>query len=62
MEGGQLPVGGSCQCPRRRRRQGGLLPGLDTARVILGHRSPIVTEIYAEMDREKAIEAMPRVG
>jgi len=36
--------------------------GLDTARVILGHRSPIVTEIYAEVDREKAIEAMLAVG
>ena len=31
-------------------------------RVILGHRSPVVTEIYAEMDREKAIEAMLEVG
>ena len=28
--------------------------GLDVARVILGHSSPVVTEVYAEMDREKA--------
>jgi hypothetical protein len=30
--------------------------------VILGHRRPIVTEIYAEVDREKAIDAMLAVG
>jgi integrase len=36
--------------------------GLDIARVILGHRSPIVTEIYAEVDREKAVAVMEKVG
>jgi integrase len=36
--------------------------GLDVARVILGHSSPAVTEIYAEVDREKAIAVMERVG
>ncbi len=36
--------------------------GLDTARVILGHHSPTITEIYAEVDREKAVEAMLEVG
>jgi integrase len=36
--------------------------GLDVARVILGHSSPIVTEVYAEVDREKAIAVMERVG
>jgi integrase len=36
--------------------------GLDVARVILGHSSPVVTEVYAEMDREKAIAVMERVG
>lgn len=36
--------------------------GLDTARVILGHRSAMVTEIYAEVDREKAVQAMLDVG
>jgi len=36
--------------------------GLDVARVILGHSSPVVTEVYAEVDREKAIGVMGRVG
>lgn len=36
--------------------------GLDVARVILGHSSPAVTEIYAEVDREKAISVMEQVG
>jgi len=36
--------------------------GLDVARVILGHSSPVVTEVYAEVDREKAVCVMERVG
>jgi integrase len=36
--------------------------GLDAARVILGHTSAAVTEIYAEMDRKKAAEIMGVVG
>ncbi len=36
--------------------------GLDTARAVLGHSSTAVTEIYAELDRDKAAEAMARVG
>jgi integrase len=36
--------------------------GLDVARVILGHRSPLVTEIYAELDQEKAVSVMARIG
>ncbi len=36
--------------------------GLDVARIILGHRSPAITEIYAELDREKAINAMQKSG
>ena len=36
--------------------------GLDVARVILGHRSPVVTEVYAELDRDKAIEVITQVG
>ncbi len=36
--------------------------GLETARVILGHRSAAITTIYAEADQQKAIEAMARVG
>jgi integrase len=36
--------------------------GLDVARAVLGHSTPVVTEIYAEMDGAKAAEAMERVG
>jgi integrase len=36
--------------------------GLDVARVILGHRSPAVTEVYAEVDRAKALAVMEQVG
>ncbi len=36
--------------------------GLETARVILGHRSAAVTTMYAEADQQKAVEAMSRVG
>jgi integrase len=36
--------------------------GLDVARVILGHSSPAVTEVYAEVDRTKAVDVMARVG
>ncbi len=36
--------------------------GIEAARVVLGHRSAAVTEIYAEMDQGKAIEAMVEVG
>jgi integrase len=36
--------------------------GLDVARVILGHNSPVVTAIYAEADRSKAIAIMREVG
>jgi len=36
--------------------------GLDAARVVLGHRSPQVTEVYAEIDVNKAAEVMARLG
>lgn len=36
--------------------------GLDVARVVLGHRSTAVTEIYAEVDHGKALEVIQRVG
>jgi integrase len=36
--------------------------GLDVARIILGHRSPAITDLYAELDREKALDAMRRSG
>ena len=36
--------------------------GLDAARVVLGHRSAAVTEIYAEIDHAKAQDVMARIG
>lgn len=36
--------------------------GLETARIILGHRSAAITTIYAEADQQKAIDAMLMVG
>jgi integrase len=36
--------------------------GLDVAQVILGHTTADITQVYAEVDRERAIEVMRRVG
>ena len=36
--------------------------GLDAAQKILGHRSADVTQIYAEVDRQRAIEIMSQTG
>jgi integrase len=36
--------------------------GIDAARIILGHHSAAVTEIYAEKDEQEAIEAIMKVG
>lgn len=36
--------------------------GLDAARAVLGHRSPVVTEIYAEIDRTKSAEVVRKLG
>lgn len=36
--------------------------GLDVARVVLGHRSPQITETYAELDFAKAMRIMGDVG
>jgi integrase len=36
--------------------------GLDVARAVLGHSSPAVTEVYAEVDAGKARDAMGRIG
>jgi len=36
--------------------------GLETARIILGHRSAAITEVYAELDQQKAMEAIVKVG
>ncbi|QDV34109.1 tyrosine-type recombinase/integrase [Tautonia plasticadhaerens] len=36
--------------------------GLDAARAVLGHSSPVVTEVYAELDSKKAAEVMGLIG
>jgi integrase len=36
--------------------------GLDVARAVLGHRTPTITEMYAELDVARAAEAMERLG
>lgn len=36
--------------------------GIETARVILGHKSALVTEIYAEQDHGKAQEVIRKIG
>jgi integrase len=36
--------------------------GLDAARAVLGHRTPVVTEVYAEIDQAKAAAVMERLG
>ncbi|MEQ8763105.1 MAG: site-specific integrase [Planctomycetota bacterium] len=36
--------------------------GIEAARVILGHSSPLMTEVYAEIDRQKAWDIMLKMG
>jgi integrase len=36
--------------------------GLDVARAVLGHKSPVITEHYATLDIEKATEVMAMLG
>jgi integrase len=36
--------------------------GLDVARAVLGHRSPQITELYAELDTSRAAEVMEKLG
>ena len=36
--------------------------GIEAARIILGHHSTAVTEIYAEKDEQEAIAAIMKVG
>jgi integrase len=36
--------------------------GLDAARVVLGHRSPQITELYAELDVSRAAQVMELLG
>ena len=36
--------------------------GIEMARIILGHRSAVTSEIYAEADKEKAAALVARIG
>jgi len=36
--------------------------GIEPARIILGHHSTAVTEIYAEKDEQEVIEAIMKAG
>ncbi len=36
--------------------------GIEAARIVLGHRSAAITEVYAEKDEQQAIEAITSVG
>ncbi|MBK8270391.1 MAG: site-specific integrase [Planctomycetes bacterium] len=36
--------------------------GIETAKIILGHKSLDVTQLYAEADHARAADAMARVG
>ena len=36
--------------------------GIEIARIILGHKSPAITEVYAELDAAKAHEVIGKVG
>jgi integrase len=36
--------------------------GIDAARAVLGHRSPQITEVYAEVDANKAAAVMEKLG
>lgn len=36
--------------------------GLDEARAVLGHWSPAITEVYAEIDKSKAQDVMRKIG
>lgn len=36
--------------------------GLDAARAVLGHRTPVITEVYAELDASKAVSVVKELG
>jgi integrase len=38
------------------------LYGLEVARILLGHKTAAVTEIYAEADQQKAVEIAAKIG
>ena len=57
---------GHCWHPNQLRHNAGsrirAAYGIEAARVILGHASAVTSEIYAEIDREKAMEIMEKMG
>lgn len=36
--------------------------GVELARIVLGHSTAFTTEIYAEADREQAVEVIGKIG
>lgn len=36
--------------------------GIEVARILLGHRSAAITEVYAEVDRTKAMSVVAKIG
>jgi integrase len=57
---------GHCWSPNQLRHNAGTriraAYGIEAARVILGHSSAVTSEIYAEIDREKAREIVEKLG
>lgn len=53
-------------CPNQLRHNAGTYLrkryGLDAARAVLGHSTPVVTEVYAELDLENARRIMREIG
>jgi hypothetical protein len=58
QDGGNSTVGIRTNFATRPRRD----YGIETARVILGHRSAAVTHIYAEADMQKLSQVVTEVG
>jgi hypothetical protein len=52
----------SCPESEEKAEHNGMTDPAIVAWAVLGHSSPVVTEVYAELDQAKASEAMERVG
>jgi integrase len=61
-EGEQLPLFHPHQLRHTRALELKREVGLDLARAVLGHKSPVLTEHYATLDVAKAAEVMARLG
>ena len=59
--GGRPTAGTPTSCATTRGRGSGVSSAW-TSRTVLGHSTPVVTEIYAELDRSRAAEAMGKIG